>query len=632
MAALGEAARLHFVFGQDIVYTYGPLGYLAVNAALPATYAAKTAAAVIIAALLASALVTRASSEGGSWQKVAFALGGVVAVGMVVQTTTIDMLLYFIVALMLTHPAIVRKAPNSYSVMALGVFAGVAGLVKFSYCVGFFVAGAAALLALMDAEALATYVIAFVLASAGVYASATFGLWPAIVPLAPGVAALALRLRFGVAVLVVAAVCAAILAANAPYLHFIVRSFKEASEYSAGMAADGSPGALAAGLTVVASIAALAVRERAALGPSRVLAIVLLLGLIFKEGFVRQDAGHLAVFFCGAALLCCIVLLSARLRYSAIAASLVAAFALFLSVRLLVSVGISNPVARVLPVTVAVTLRDELSTALDWRHQALAFQQSYAVALAPDDLAAGVVEKLRAYCVDLVGSETNVVFANGLCWSPEPVFQSRNAYAPSLDALDRDSLRSSPSWRKLVEFYQIDGRYPLGDEPFTMRAILCSDELDPQFAQPIVTSSGTDAFLVLKPSAVRCGSESAVSAGSAEWNEPIAVGARRDSIAFINVRIRYSPAGLALKALYRVPPVNMTVDYADGTDQTFRIIPAVALDGLLVDPAPKTLQSFRSLLAGMPADRAKTVRFSTDAPWVFSGVDYRVTTVSYAKP
>lgn len=76
----------------------------------------------------------------------------------------------------------------------------------------------------------------------------------------------------------------------------------------------------------------------------------------------------------------------------------------------------------------------------------------------------------------------------------------------------------------------------------------------------------------------------------------------------------------------------MTVDYADGMDQTSRIIPAVALDGLLVDPAPKTLQSFRSLLAGKQIDRVKTVRFSTEAPWFFGGVDYRVTTVSYAKP
>ena len=63
-AALGEAAHGHFVFGQDIVYTYGSLRHLAVNAALPTTYAIKTLAAVIIAALFATALIARVLPEG----------------------------------------------------------------------------------------------------------------------------------------------------------------------------------------------------------------------------------------------------------------------------------------------------------------------------------------------------------------------------------------------------------------------------------------------------------------------------------------------------------------------------------------------------------------------------------------
>lgn len=631
-AALGEAVRAHLVFGQDIVYTYGPLGYLAVNAALPATYAIQSAAAVVVAALFASALSVRTSSEGRPWQKIAFAASGLIAAVTVVQVTTIDILLYFILALALTHPSLARKQPNRYFVLTLGLVAGVVGLVKFSYCVGFFFIGAVALLLLADVEAFAIYSLAFVIASAGVYRCVTFGPWPWIVLLAAGVTATSLWRRIGVFG-PAAAACAAALAANPPYLHFLVRSFKEASEYSAGMAVDGSARDLIIGLAAVAIVIALAVCERAALGVSRVAAIVLLLGLLFKEGFVRQDTGHLAVFFCGTALLAGVVVLSARARYVAIAALLVTAFSLFSAARLLASVGQSNVIARVLPPFVVQNLRDTVVAASDWRQRASAFQRTYAAGLAPDALPAAAVAKLRPYPVDLVGSEVNVVFANGLRWKPEPVFQPRNAYAPALDALDRDSVRSPGPRRELIEFDPIDNRYPLADEPFTIREILCNYALDSRIAQPLTTSSGSDTFLVLQPATGRCGVESQVSAGNADWNEPIAVAAPHGSIAFLNAKIRYSPIGLAIKTLYHVPEVDMTVDYDDGKNETHRIIPAVALDGLLVNPAPRSLEGLRALVAGAPVDRARAIRFSTGAPWFFSGgVDYRVTTVPYAKP
>jgi hypothetical protein len=399
------------------------------------------------------------------------------------------------------------------------------------------------------------------------------------------------------------------------------------------MAADGSAPDLLAGLTVVAIVIAVAVRERKALGLARVLALLLMVGLAFKEGFVRQDAGHLAVFYCGAALIGCILILCARLRYSATVAALVTVFALFSSVRMLDSAGATNVLARDLPASVAQNLHDAFSTVVDWRNRALAFQQGYRAALAPDDLPAGTIAKLATHPVDLVGSEVNVVFANGLDWKPEPVFQPRNAYAPALDALDRDSLSSPASRRELFEFDPVDDRYPLGDQPFTNRAILCNDALDPRVAQPITTSSRNDEFLVLQPAAARCGNEITAAAGNVDWGEAIPVNAPHGSIAFLNVKVGFSPLGLAVKTLYHAPAVSMTIDYADGSAETYRIIPAVALDGLLVDPAPKTLEAFRALLAGTPVDRVKAVRFSTAAPWCFATtVGYRVTTVSYAKP
>ncbi|HEY1977150.1 MAG TPA: hypothetical protein VGG89_11415 [Candidatus Baltobacteraceae bacterium] len=632
-AALGQAVHQHLIFGRDVVFTYGPLGYLAVNAALPASYAAKIIAAIIIAAIVSSLVVFRSVAEGKPWQRVVFAVGSVLIVAIVVQVTTIDILLFFALVLALTPPSLAQKRPNRYLVLALGLFAGAAGLVKFSYCVGSLLAGIAAFAALADTDAVAIYIIGFCLGSAGVYACVTFGFWPWIVPLVVGIAAGTLRRRLGSLALVVAATSAAVPAVFTPYARFFIESWREASEYSAGMAADGSARDLIAGLFIVAVVIGLAIWERAALGLARILVIVLMLGLAFKEGFVRQDTGHLVVFLLAAGLLAAVVLLAARLRYTAAIALLVVAFTIFASVRLLEGVAQSNVLARTFPSSVAQNIGGALSTVLNWHSRELAFDNGYRAALAPDSLPPSVVAQLRPYPIDLVGSETNVIFANGLQWKPEPVFQPRNAYAPALDLIDRASLQTPAARRELVAYTSVDNRYPLSDQPFTYDELLCRRVLVPGITQPVTTSSGNDAFVALQPSAQRCSNERIADAGSVAFGEPITVAAPHGNITFLIADFHYTLLGLLFKTFYHVPPINMNVDYGDGDNASLRIIPAVARDGMLIDPVPKDVRSLRSLLAGNPVDRVRAVTFSAEVPACFiDDIGYRVTTVKYAKP
>ncbi len=218
--------------------------------------------------------------------------------------------------------------------------------------------------------------------------------------------------------------------------------------------------------------------------------------------------------------------------------------------------------------------RDEL---IDQGRTAL--QAAYRV----DPLTLGELSGKR---VDIDPWEIGVAWAYGLDWSPLPVFQNYSAYTADLDRLNADEvadpdgpeiiLRENPDGiDPFANSRSIEARYPAWDPPEEARAILC------HFA-PIRT---TPNWQVLARTADRCGPEKLIASVGSGVGQRIAVPPpRRGEVVYVRIHGIGIDGFETLRALLWRPRFRFA--YLSDTTN-FRLVPDTATGGLLLasDPA-----------------------------------------------
>jgi hypothetical protein len=192
-----------------------------------------------------------------------------------------------------------------------------------------------------------------------------------------------------------------------------------------------------------------------------VVAVLALLAFSLKQGFTRQDADHMLVFF---AALLVVGLLPSPDRAQQVVRSLVLATALG---GLLICANMPSPD---LPRQGWAGTVHFLSGP-DARDRVLADARSrmrdqYAV---PDDLVTAVGN--RPVAIDPF--EAGVAWAYGLSWSPVPDLQPYAAYTPVLDRRNARGLLTSPTKAVLREEGVVDDRFQLWDTPVYNLTMVC---------------------------------------------------------------------------------------------------------------------------------------------------------------
>ncbi len=201
---------------------------------------------------------------------------------------------------------------------------------------------------------------------------------------------------------------------------------------------------------------------------------------IYKEGVVRIDAGHLTVVFANAAVLWVAVAAAATSatwgRLMLVAAAVV--FAISLPVR---PAGLEtrfDPVSNVsFAVDQARTLFDSGRLDRVTADGRAAMQSTYG--LAPQGLAT-----LRGHTVAVEPWEIGAAWAYELDWRPLPVFQSYSAYTSALDRLNAEAVEDPDGPERILrqntqvvqpEFpgADLDDRWLGWDPPEQARAVLC---------------------------------------------------------------------------------------------------------------------------------------------------------------
>ncbi len=216
-----------------------------------------------------------------------------------------------------------------------------------------------------------------------------------------------------------------------------------------------------------------------------------------------------------------------------------------------------------------------------------------------------MLSALEGHSVAIDPWEIAVAWAYDLDWSPLPVFQNYSAYTSELDQLNAGLvsspegperiLRQNPA-KGLSEYATraIDGRYPAWDPPAQAIATLCNFDV----------LQTTPYWQLLGRVPDRCGEPEPIGSAQSAYDEKVSVPqARPGEVVFVRIHGAEVSGVESLRSLlYRA---NTRFAVVNGK-KTYRLIPGTAADGLLLDGAPQL--TGRGILAQAP--QAETIELT----------------------
>lgn len=552
-AGLEMALKQGLQFGTEVVFSYGPLGFLAASSVWFGDLAAIAFAySAVLYVVFCSALVWALRRRLPAPPSALIAFVAVAVLPFFEQTVLVAVLACMA---MLER----QRSPRGTDLFLLGgaAFAALEALVKLS--TGPLI-GALFLVALVGLRAPWWKLLAFVALTIG----ATLALW-----LAAGQSVNAIP-------------------------DFLATTWQIVSGYSAAMLREAEVAAwkvtaatiVAAAVTVALVLAAWQAeyRDRRARWAAMVL-MTLVAFAVFKEGVVRTDAGHLSLYFSTACLLwVAIPWTRARLPWMLAGAALIA----------LAGVPVRPPGMGThlnAADNVKLAVEGARNLASPGRRQDLSEAGRVGME-AVYGLDPGTLAALRGHTVAVEPWETAAAWAYRLEWAPLPVFQSYSAYTPELDQLNSAALEGAAGPERILRENEplvypefptsgLDNRFPGWDPPEQQRTILCRFE-------PLLT---TERWQTLARTADRCAPPRAAGSAEASPGEAVAVPAPGpEEVVFARVE-GASPGGL--ESLWALLVHARQRQAVLDDSRRFRLIPDTAGDGLMLraghriaEPAP----------------------------------------------
>jgi hypothetical protein len=392
---------------------------------------------------------------------------------------------------------------------------------------------------------------------------------------------------------------------------YIAGSFSVASGYSSAMYLTGSRVEL---ITFLAGIALLlgtigmselgAVMHGDTTKPIalvRWLIIAAYLFTAFKEGFVRHDDQHSPLAWSALGLAACLypVALGAAKRGTSGVCVIVAALAMLVAAPafyrgpLVILRGIAPRIERQGVLAINFVSRPEKQIEA-WRREKEAASARVRAAQKMPHLDGSV---------DVIPSLQSSLLAYGLDYRPRYTIQEYTTYTRSLIEANRRSLTQNGSDYLMYQPESIDERYPAMAEGPLWPYILAAYE--PMSLQ--------DDLLVLRrrPQVLNNILQAEVS-HTATLDDVITL-PDSNLPQFLTAKIEETPLGRLVDFLFRPSPVVMTVVYVDGSQRSYRVIPAIAEAGFFISPSVVSAADFLMLASGEtdPLPRVKEIRFKT---------------------
>jgi hypothetical protein len=547
-------------FGRDLIFTWGPWGFLGTRYHLGRLEAVPLLLWQTLGQLLIALALVVLTYRLAAWRRVAFAVL-VMATQWLFQDTV-----FFILILLVGIVGLV--GPKS----------GLGRLVGWTLVLGFL------------AQLKFTY---FVIAAAGVLAAAAT--WAAQGARRKALAVLA---GFGVAVILAWVAAGQNLDNLYPYLR---RSLEIASGYGDAMGLDESWPVFLWGAGIALGCLVYCWRlVRHLPGPRRWLAAYLAFTLfvMWKEAYTRAD-GHVFGFFClvlglapvlggifyserrwhwfDAAMPACLV------AFACLNAPLYGAFA---------RVEYQRIVGNTLALAHVARLPD-------------AWQAAYLQSCAAADL-----PKTRALVgtgtVDAYDYNTAAVFLNGMRLAARPIFQGYSAYTPSLEGWNLRYFQSNRAPDYLLwDDDRVDGRYPGEDDAMLVAAL-------PGHYQPVLAERNHWLFRRETPEGPVPARQSLLRR-SVQLGEELVLPPDPHEALWLQADAVPNLLGRLRAPLYKPPTLNLATTDLEGRQRVWRLLPRVARAGFLLVPTLESGADLADLMAGETRTGVRSLHFEAPA-------------------
>jgi hypothetical protein len=207
--------------------------------------------------------------------------------------------------------------------------------------------------------------------------------------------------------------------------------------------------------------------------------------------------------------------------------------------------------------------------------------------------------------VDVYPSELSTIFAHGFDWVPRPVFQSYSAYDANLDALNSGHLEGPNAPRHVFFRVQpIDGRFPALEDAGSWPLLLSHYK--------IVGYDGLQIHMQRVDSR-----QPNLMFGTVEMRLTARMGTPvqlPEEEGPIWAQIEMSPTflGRVCLFLWKIPPVEVRLTLEDGRVIHRRYIPPMGYRGFLLSPYVQTTNDFANLAVGIHQGNAvRSIEFDT---------------------
>ena len=163
--------------------------------------------------------------------------------------------------------------------------------------------------------------------------------------------------------------------------------------------------------------------------------------------------------------------------------------------------------------------------------------------------------------VDVFGSHQAYVLLNGLNYRPRPLFQSYAAYSRGLARLNEEFYLSAASPEYvLFELTSLEHRFPALDDALALRTLLINYQR--------VAREGH--FLLLKRESAKPTKLTLVDQGTLTFTQPINLRQHAGENLWIEIEIKSSLAGRVMQLLYRPSPIRLSV-WSDSGEKPKRL-------------------------------------------------------------
>jgi hypothetical protein len=369
----------------------------------------------------------------------------------------------------------------------------------------------------------------------------------------------------------------------ASFVPYLRGAFATMSGYGAGMALDGPAleavaGALLCLIMPLAYVAAIRSRRGwIALGGAAWVAAYFFMA--FKQAFVRQDGGHLwagiLMFAVPASL---IVILFAGHFWRRVLVALVAVATVFFAWTTAPTGELHHYLAsrgsaiRQLPRA----FQSSSQLQRDWRESLAGWREAYPIAPLSGS-------------ADILPIDILTLLANSADYRPRPVFQSYAAVNEYLARLNAGFLAGprAPEF-VLLNADSMDGRYPSTEDNLAWLELLCR-------YQPAGFSGD---YLALRkarePAPVHLAK---ILERTVTWDQDIELGATSAGPVWAAIDLQVQPLGRLIDLLFRPPEVDLSVQ-AGGVWNTYGLVTPLARSGFLLSPVVENPAAFALLYRG----------------------------------